>query len=796
VGMTGSGKTKLCLTLLEKTTIDGMPAIAIDPKGDIANLLLTFAELRPEDFRPWVNEDDAERAGMTPEAFAEREAARWRQGLSEWGQDGARIARMREAVDLAIYTPGSSAGLPLSVLGSLAAPPAAALDDAEARRDALASTASGLLGLVGVQADPVRSREHILLSTLLDRAWRQGQRLDVAGLVGCIQDPQLERVGALDLEAFYPASARFELAMAFNNLLAAPGFDAWLEGEPLDVARLLHTPQGKPRISIVSIAHLGDAERMFFVTYLLNRVVAWMRAQSGTTSLRAMLYMDEIFGFFPPVANPPSKAPLLTLLKQARAFGLGVVLASQNPVDLDYKGLANAGTWFIGRLQTERDTARLLDGLEGAASSSGAGGRFDRRAMEALLGGLRNRAFLMNDVHRDEPEVFQTRWTLSYLRGPLSRGQIKTLMAPRKAAGLSSSDAPPSPAMQATGEAGARDTSPGPGDWAAQPAAGQGIGPAPIAPAPAALITERTARPLVPPEVSQFFLPVPPQAAGGGLIYRPMLLGAAQVCYSAKKLGVDLVRDIVVVTPIADGPIAVDWSAATELRLAPDALGSVPAAGAEFDDLPKAAARAKSYETWRRELVTWLARVCELRLLRSSTLCEVSRPGESEAELRLRLGQLARERRDAELEKLRRKYAPKFATLDERLRRAMAAVEREEAQVSDAKLQSAISIGATVFGSLFGRSRGAGAVGRAASSARSVSRVSRKKGDVARAEQTVAALQARRQELAAEANAEARAYEARLDPQADVLEPLTVKPARKDVLVRLCTLVWAHGPRA
>ncbi len=289
---------------------------------------------------------------------------------------------------------------------------------------------TSLLGLVGVEADPVKSREHILVSTILRVAWTEGRDLDLAGLIQQIQSPPVKRVGVLDVEAFFPSKDRFALAMTLNNLLAAPGFAAWMEGEPLDVQSLLYTPEGKPRVSIFSIAHLGDAERMFFVSLLLNQMVGWMRNQSGTTSLRALVYMDEIFGYFPPVANPPSKQPLLTLLKQARAFGVGVVLATQNPVDLDYKGLSNAGTWFIGRLQTERDKARVLDGLEGAAA--GAGGRFDRGKMEETIAGLGNRIFLMNNVHEDAPVVFETRWAMSYLRGPLTRDQIKTLMDGRR----------------------------------------------------------------------------------------------------------------------------------------------------------------------------------------------------------------------------------------------------------------------------------------------------------------------------------------------------------------------------
>lgn len=386
IGMTGSGKTGLCLSLLEEALIDGIPALLIDPKGDLANLLLTFPGLRGEDFAPWVNEDDARKKGLTVEAYADQQAALWKKGLGEWGQSGERIQRLREAADVAIYTPGSSAGLQVSILKSFAAPVGPVVKDPELLQERIGTTATNLLGLLGVEADPLRSREHILISTILGSAWRQGRDLDLAALIQQIQSPPVTRIGALDLDSFFPAKERFNLATTLNNLLAAPGFDAWLTGETLEIGRMLHTPAGKPRASIFSIAHLSDPERMFFVSLLLNETLGWMRTQSGTTSLRAIVYMDEIFGYFPPVANPPSKLPLLTMLKQARAFGVGIVLATQNPVDLDYKGLANTGTWFIGRLQTDRDKGRVLDGLEGAAAGTGA--RFDRQQMEQVLAGL------------------------------------------------------------------------------------------------------------------------------------------------------------------------------------------------------------------------------------------------------------------------------------------------------------------------------------------------------------------------------------------------------------------------
>jgi hypothetical protein len=768
IGMTGSGKTGLCLALLEEAALDGIPAIAIDPKGDLGNLLLTFPELRPEDFRPWVNEDDARRQNLSVEAYAEQQAGLWRKGLAAWGQDASRIRRLREAAEFAIYTPGSSAGLPVSIVRSFAAPPPATREDADLFRERVATTATSLLGLLGVEADPLRSREHILLARILETAWQAGRDMDLAGLIREIQSPPIGSVGALPLDSFFPPKERFELATRLNNLLAAPGFGAWLEGAALDVGSLLWTPAGKPRVAIFSVAHLGDAERMFFVSLLLNEVLGWMRGQSGTTSLRAILYMDEIFGYFPPVANPPSKTPLLTLLKQARAFGVGVVLATQNPVDLDYKGLANTGTWFIGRLQTERDRARVLDGLAGVTAGSGT--RFDRGAMEALLAGLGSRIFLLNNVHEDGPEVFESRWAMSYLRGPLTRTQIKALADPvRKAAGVDGAAAstPTGPGVTAPAAPGARRT-----------------GSAPASPA--------GARPVLAPGVPQHFLPARGEARDRALTYRPMCLGAATVRFVDSKLGVDVTEETVWLAPITSEAIPVDWTGAARTETGPDALEPEPRAPADYVELPAAAAKPRSYDTWKRDLAAWLAASQQIELRKDPRSGGVSRPGESERDFRLRLEQALREERDAGKEEIRRKYAPRLAALDERLRRARQAVEREGEQVTQRGLQTAISVGATILGAVLGRKTvSTTSVGRATTAARDMGRVLKERQDVGRARETVEALDQQKAELETQAAAEIASLEARVAPEPDRLETVAVKPKKSHVSIRLVTLAWA-----
>jgi hypothetical protein len=761
VGMTGSGKTGLCLALIEEAALDGVPALLIDPKGDLANLLLTFPGLRPEDFRPWINEDDARRKDVSPDDYARQQAELWQKGLAAWGEDGARIQRLRDAAEFAIFTPGSSAGIPLSILKSFAAPPAAIRDDDELLRERIGTTATSLLGLLGIDADPIKSREHILIATILDGAWRKGEALDLAALIQQIQNPPVKRVGVLDLEAFFPSKDRFALAMSLNNLLAAPGFSAWMEGEPLEVDTLLHTPAGKPRVAIVSIAHLNDAERMFFVSLLLNQVVGWMRAQSGTTSLRALVYMDEIFGYFPPVANPPSKTPLLTLLKQARAFGVGVVLATQNPVDLDYKGLSNTGTWFIGRLQAERDKARLLDGLEGAA----AGGKgFDRAGLERTLSGLSSRIFLLNNVHEDHPVVFESRWALSYLRGPLTRAQIKTLMDTRRSAG--GAGAP------ARGKSAARAAAAAP---AAAAAGGGGE------------------RPLLPPDIPQHF--VPPRGAapaGATLVYQPMLVGSAQVRVADAKSKVDVSRDLVFLTPITAEAVPVDWEQAAPVAFGSADLTPAPEGPATFAEVPPAAGRKKSYDRWTKDFAAWLLRTQRVELLRSPALKAVSRPDESERDFRMRLQESTREARDQAKEKLRQKYAPKIAALEERRRKAEQAVARESEQATQQGLQAAISVGATILGAFLGRkSISASTIGRATTAARGAGRVLKETKDVGRARETMAAVDEQIAALDEQFKAEAEAAGAGADPLTEPLETLSLKPTRQNISVRLVALAWA-----
>ncbi len=797
VGMTGSGKTGLCMALLEEAALDNIPSIVIDPKGDLTNMLLTFPELRPEDFRPWINEDEARRKKMTPDDFAAQQADLWRNGLASWGQDGERIRFLKDSSEFVIYTPGSTAGIPVSILDSFTAPPPAIIEDSELLLDRVSGTASSILGLIGISADPINSREHILISTILHQAWQESRNLDLAALIQQIHNPPFSQVGVMNLESFFPSKDRFTLGTQLNNLLASPSFAAWLQGESLDIDNILYTAKGKPKTSIFTIAHLSDNERMFFVSLLLNQILSWTRSQTGTTSLRALLYMDEIFGFFPPVANPPSKMPLLTLLKQARAFGLGIMLATQNPVDLDYKGLANTGTWFIGRLQTERDKARLIDGLAGATAAQGA--KFNRSEIEKTISGLGQRVFIMNNVHQDVPVVFETRWCMSYLRGPLTRNQIRDLMDPHRdglsaPAGAASSpqpDPPVAPAMEPyPGQAPM--TQAAPEAFPAREAEAVAPPAVPVASGATGSRVPESGAPLLPPRITQTFVPLRRDVGREEKIfYRPMLLGSAQVNYVNDRINLRKSREVNLAAPVADGIIPVDWQNAQEINLPLSALDSSPVSGALFEKFPPAGGDPTSYTAWSREYVDWLFRNQHIELLQSKLFKQVSEPGESERDFRVRLQQVAREQRDQAVEKLRQRYNSRIATLEDRVRRSEQTVQSRHDQARQHKTQTAISVGATILGSFLGKSPvNASTLGRATTAARGAGRVTRSQEDARRAAETLEANKARLQELEAEFRRETDLLNASMDPMTEELEQYTVKPFKKDIHLRLFALAW------
>ncbi len=744
VGMTGSGKTGLCISLLEEAAIDSIPSLVIDPKGDMTNLLLTFPDLSAAEFLPWINADDAARAKKSSEQYAAGQAEVWKKGLEQWGQSGQRIRKLRASADFTVYTPGSSSGTPVSILNSFVCPAASVLEDREATADLISSAASSLLGLIGVTGDPVSSREHILISNVIQHCWRAGQDVDIAALIRMIQSPPFERVGAFLTDSFFPAKDRFDLALKLNNLLAAPGFSSWLEGEPMDVGRFLHTVEGRPRVSLFSIAHLSDTERMFFVTLLLNQVVAWMRTQPGTTSLRALIYMDEIAGYLPPVAEPPSKKPLMLLFKQARAFGVGILLATQNPVDLDYKALSNAGTWFIGRLQTAQDIDRLIQGLSVRAERS----EEDLRQLIAALG---KRVFLMKNIHEDALEIFQTRWCLSYLRGPLTSAQIKSLQAGKKATAIPAATSAEVSLKTTSGAAPAAD------------------------------------RPSLPPQIAEYFLP--PRGnkpSGAQFLYQPMLCALGEVHFPGSHT-----QRHAAVTKIHGDIASVNWDASQSGGFDEAQLEKEPAASAEFLPLATAACKPENYKAWMRDFEDFLYRTARMDLFRSTEFKLNSNPGENESDFRIRISQLAREKRDKNMESLRNKYGPKIALLEDRVRRATQRVEKEKADVRQAGIQTAISLGATLLGAFIGRRKfSTGTIGRASTTMRTGLRTAKERADIESASENLDALQQQKSDLEAEFNAELKALESSADPLSQAIETVSQRPKKADVNARFISLVW------
>ncbi|MGJ8677613.1 MAG: ATP-binding protein [Akkermansiaceae bacterium] len=751
LGMTGSGKTGLCLSILEEAAMDNIPAIIIDPKGDIANLMLTFPDFQGSDFRPWINEDDALKKGATPDEYAQKTASMWKEGIASWGQKPERVRNFKQKCDINIFTPGSKAGIPVSILSSLDVPPFEVLDDGELLGDRIESTVSSLLSLIGVDSDPIQSPEAVVLSTIFNHCWQAGQNLTLETLIRHLQKPPFGKVGVIDVESFMNAKERQKLALKFNALIASPGFSTWMEGPALDIDTMLHAPDGKPRISIFSIAHLSDSERMFFVSLLLNQMLGWMRTQSGTTSLRAMLYMDEIYGFLPPSQNPPSKKPMMTMLKQGRAFGLGCLLATQNPVDLDYKALSNIGTWWLGRLQTERDKARVLDGLEGAAASQEGG--FDRQRMEELLAGLGSRVFLMNNVHEDAPVVFHVRWVMSYLCGPLTRRKIKKLMDPLRI------KFPYGNEKSAVAEQSSN----------------------PMAMPSASSVAPVGERPIVGAGVEEYFVPFAGES--DDVTYKPALLREANVHFSSSKCGIDGSRLMRFSNALTEQGI--DWEKDAGCTTPVKSLKSKPRSGCGFDELPGFAMQASNYKQVKKDFTDYIYRNERVEIFFCPLLKAYSNLGESEGAFRGRLATKAREVRDVAVEKLRDKYEAKIKTKMGQLDRAENMLSKEEAESSSANWQ----VGAKVLGGLLGGLFG-GRKSSASTTITGATRAYKQRSDVKLAERKVETIEADIAELEAELREEILELGEQFDPATVSLENEVIKPLKKNIDVTSVALIW------
>ncbi len=773
VGMTGSGKTGLAIVLLEELLARGIPALILDPKGDMANLLLNFPELRPADFEPWVNAGDARNAGVSVGEFAAQQADLWRGGLERAGIEPARLRELRDRVRWEVYTPGSSAGTPLNVLGDLRAPENP--DDLEALREQASSYVSGLLALVGIESDPLSSREHILLSNLLEHEWTQGRSLDLAGLITLALTPPFRKLGVFDLDAFFPAEDRRALALKLNGLVASPTFSAWAGGAPLDIEALLGGASGATA-SIVYLAHLSESERQFVVSAVMSRVVSWMRSQPGTNNLRGVVYMDEVFGFLPPTAEPPSKRPLLTMLKQARAYGVGLVLSTQNPVDLDYKAMSNAGTWMIGRLQTERDKARVLEAL------SSASGEFDRAEVDRQLSSLGKRQFLLHNTHdRGGPGLFTTRWAMSYLRGPVTREQIALL--PNRAA--SATAAPASPASPvAVAPAPAAPSTPAP--TAAASTAAAPTDAAPVAPE-------------VAPGVPVFFVdPAAPWARELGATvtarHEAAIVARVGIRFDERAMDLDHRQEWeAVFFPLTarldpTTAIAVDYDAR-------DLRDAAAVASPTFVP-PDVLLGDRAYFTdLERDLKQHLLRSQQLTLFRNRVLRLVSRPDEDREAFIERCREAADERADQEASKLR----DQFETKMDRVRDAIGRAEDRAEQLDvDAKSRRGSELVSTV-GGLLGAFLGgktsakgvAGRLGRSAGSVMSRRGVTRRTEQrLSTARQDILEKQEDLQQLEADLRDDLADIVEEWESVAEDIEEVPVTLERDDVTVEELAVAW------
>ncbi|MBN1438783.1 MAG: hypothetical protein JW929_05160 [Anaerolineales bacterium] len=720
VGMTGSGKTGLGVGFLEEAALSGIPALIIDPKGDLTNLLLHFPELEPADFEPWVDAEGARREGKTAAQAASEAAASWRKGLAEWGIPPERMKALQGSVEYAVYTPGSESGLPVSILASLEAPGVPWEANREVLREKISGTVTAILGLVGVtEIDPLRSREHILLSNILENAWSSGQGLNFESLILQVQTPPIAKLGVFDVESFFPTKERQALAMRLNSVLAAPSFQTWVEGQPLDIKSLLYAEGGRPRHSVFYIAHLSDTERMFFVTLLLSAAELWMRTRKGASGLRALIYFDEVFGYLPPVANPPAKPAIIRMLKQARAFGVGLLLATQNPVDIDYKALSNAGTWCIGKLQTDQDKQRLLDGLDSPG--------VNRSAFDKMISQLGKRVFLLHNTHAKAPAVFQTRWAMNYLAGPLTRAQIPALnklvgaaAAKTPARGRKSAAAPPSSAAASTAPAGSK-------------------------------------RPRVPNGVGEFFLPqtlTPQQAAqiagrgapaGAKLLYRAALLAQARVRFLERKYGVDqtVTRTALVLHPDPRGVIR--WQEFPCAAIDGAVLPKGPAAGAEFAALEAPLSDAKLLKALEKDFQDWA--------YHESSLKVTPPPKASGPQAAI----------DRKLESLRMK-----------LQREELELQQDKSEMTQRTIEEVGTAADTIFGLLTGRSR------RLTTSLTKRRLTSNAAADVEESKQTIESLKKQIQDLERQKTAAAPAETAEV----------TLRPAKKDIYVDLFGVAW------
>ena len=740
VGMTGSGKTGLGIIYLEEAARRGIPSLVIDPKGDMTNLLLTFPDLAPKDFRPWIDEAAAAKDGRTADQEAEDEAQKWTRGLAGSGLSGDDIAAMRATTGMTIYTPGSDSGVPINVIGELSAPVLSWDDDAETMRDEIQGYVTGLLGLIDIDADPMASREHILLSNLIEHSWRAGSDVTLETLIGQVATPPLRKLGVFEIDTFYPEKDRMALAMRLNGLLASPAFAAWTSGASLDIESLLWS-DGRPQAAIVYIAHLSDAERQFIVSTVLSRLVTWMRTQAGSSELRVMTYMDEVFGFVPPTAQPPAKKPILTILKQARAFGVGMILSTQNPVDLDYKAMSNAGTWCIGRLQTERDKARILEALASASGDA------DLDHLDTTISSLDKRQFILHNTRDPEPTEFSTRWAMSYLRGPMTRDEI-TRVTDESGYERATPDAV-EPGAESSAKGAAHVTDPG--------------------------------RPEVAPDVDQVVLDAAaPWSADIGLVpdgdhYEAGVAMRVDMHFDDTRADVAVTEEWEAVC----FPLPADPATADFVEVDHDERDFLPIPDEIRLLTPDADIGQTSYFTrLKAAAIRHLDRNEELELLRCRPLKVTSRPDETAEAFRTRVADLARDEADRELVELRERYEPRIRKARRAYESAVSRADTAAQEIDDARGDALVGMGLEL---LMGRKPKQRSTRAAENRLRS-------------AESKVERARIAYEDLGIDMEDEISAIEAKWSEKAADVESFTIGLESDDITVRDIRIIWVRRP--
>ncbi len=746
IGMTGSGKTGLGIDIIEEAILDNIPVIIIDPKGDMGNLLLTFPSLKPEEFEPWVDPVTAETKGLSVKDFAKKTASLWENGIGQWHQDKSRIKKLKENAEFVIYTPGSSAGVQLSVLASFDAPSPDVIDDPDTFMSVINAGVSSLLALIKLKGDILQSKEYLLLSNIFAHVWRKGLSISLEQLIGYVTNPPFDKVGVLPIKSFYPQTQRLDLAMKLNTVLASPGFAAWTQGEALNINNLMYSKEGKAKVSILNIAHLDEGQRMFFVTLFLNRYISWMRMQKGTSALRNILYMDEIFGFFPAVGNPPSKQPMLLLLKQARAFGTGIILATQNPIDLDYKGLSNIGTWFIGRLQTKQDKERVMDGL--IQSSEGA---LSKKEVQELLSNIQSRVFLLKSAHEDNLRLMQTRWVLSYLRGPLSKQEIRQLMKAYK-------DKEPK---------------------AEEPKITENTASEGFEQASAAHVVQ----PMLPQDAIQYFaLPVSNQ----NNVYKPYFYAEGKVRFVNATRGIDVEKKIAKRYLLQEDLQEIDYPQGEKFELNPANYGKKPIEQSQFAGLPDFLENLKSFKTLQKQFADYLYRNNKLELYKCTSLKAESKPGESLDDFKMRLMNIIRDRKEAAIEKLRSKYSKKAERLQVKYDKLMIKLDKEKADVTSRTADSAMSFGMAVLGAFIG----GGTRSKTRRGISSASKIAKEKADVRRVEKEIRQVQQGMNELKNSLSSEAKIISEKFKAENFPITSFFIKPRRTDIYDVEIAVLW------